>query len=734
MSRMKYISVCSGIEAATVAWHHLGWEPAWFSEIEPFPCSVLKHHYPNVPNLGDMTKWSEWPDETIDVLVGGTPCQSFSVAGLRQGLEDPRGNLALTFLAIANKYKPRYIVWENVPGVLSSNKGKDFASFLDGLEAIGYVFDVDILDAQFFGLAQRRRRVFVCAQSVDSLLAKKTISSALIIAQCLSEILHGILAETLKESGHELVSSVSLSLSRGGIARRMRLFGLLTEECNFSKLQSILTEVLQKCLPERRNWELPSGEYRVDTTLEDLLLGSDQGNQSSLTGSQLSKVLEEVYDLMKSFTTSTSTKKTTALKICSFFSAGAVIGRLICRLSGLCPRSSGAMSSFLILHQELTNYARKTSGELFSGLAGFSLHANFIRQAERIESVVGHLGDWRRAAAVLFERKSLCGNSAKGGKARKGIAGTLSSRTTAGGGLGTDFELAGGLQVATRQWPAKTASTLYASFGSKLGLENQHINEGAPLFVLSSGQAGAEISCDRSPALTCLHEAPIVLMDQGGSAMNTLTDGTVGTLRLEMHGHEPCVLAFAQNQLGELRTGEVFNTINTNSNASGRNVPMVAFSSNMSAPDCQTDGTTPTLKLGGHGGGNPPAIVLPGSGKEDRREDSGVCPTLKARMGTGGGSVTGEVAMTLKAGQGNPAVNQPTVMQAMQVRRLTPIECERLQGFPDNYTNVSHRGKPAADGPRYKALGNSMAVPCMRWIGERIQMVEAIKESEGGSQ
>ena len=161
---MRYGSVCSGIEAATVAWDSLGWTPQWFSEIEPFPSAVLAHHYPNVPNFGDMTKFKEWKldDSTaIDVLVGGTPCQSFSVAGLRKGLEDPRGNLMLTYLAIANKYRPKWLVWENVPGVLSSNGGQDFASFLRGLGELGYGFAYRVLDAQYFGVAQRRRRVFV---------------------------------------------------------------------------------------------------------------------------------------------------------------------------------------------------------------------------------------------------------------------------------------------------------------------------------------------------------------------------------------------------------------------------------------------------------------------------------------------------------------------------------------------------------------------------------------------
>jgi DNA (cytosine-5)-methyltransferase 1 len=159
---MKYGSLCSGVEAATVAWDSLGWEPQWFSEIEQFPSEVLQYHYPNIPNLGDMTKFKDWKnDRSIDILVGGTPCQSFSVAGLRKGLSDPRGNLMLTYLAIAAKYSPRWLVWENVPGVLSSNKGKDFGTFLWALGQLGYGFAYRVLDAQYFGVAQRRRRVFV---------------------------------------------------------------------------------------------------------------------------------------------------------------------------------------------------------------------------------------------------------------------------------------------------------------------------------------------------------------------------------------------------------------------------------------------------------------------------------------------------------------------------------------------------------------------------------------------
>jgi DNA (cytosine-5)-methyltransferase 1 len=165
---MKYLSVCSGIEAATMAWHDLGWKPAGFSEIEPFPSAVLAHHYPDVTNFGDMTKYKEWNlDGTIDLLVGGTPCQSFSVAGLRKGMDDPRGNLALVYCGMLDHFRPNWFVWENVPGVLSSSGGRDFGSFLGAVAQLGYGFSYRVLDAQFCGVAQRRRRVFVVGHLGD---------------------------------------------------------------------------------------------------------------------------------------------------------------------------------------------------------------------------------------------------------------------------------------------------------------------------------------------------------------------------------------------------------------------------------------------------------------------------------------------------------------------------------------------------------------------------------------
>lgn len=166
---MNYLSVCSGIEAASLAWKPLGWQAAAFSEIEPFPCALLAHYYPDVRNLGDMTQYETWklPSGAADVLVGGTPCQSFSVAGNRGGLDDPRGQLMLAFLGIAHRLQPRWIVWENVPGVLSSNRGRDFGTFLGALGKLGYGWAYRVLDARWFGVPQRRRRVFVVGHSGD---------------------------------------------------------------------------------------------------------------------------------------------------------------------------------------------------------------------------------------------------------------------------------------------------------------------------------------------------------------------------------------------------------------------------------------------------------------------------------------------------------------------------------------------------------------------------------------
>jgi DNA (cytosine-5)-methyltransferase 1 len=392
---MRYLSVCSGIEAATVAWHPLGWKAAAYSEIEKFPSQVLAHHYPNVPNVGDMTKFKEWKNvSNVDVLVGGTPCQSFSVAGLRKGLDDPRGNLMLTYLAIAAKFRPKWLVWENVPGVLSSNGGLDFASLLRGMGECGYGFAYRILDAQYFGVAQRRKRVFV----------------------------------------------------------------------------------------------------------------------------------------------------------------------------------------------------------------------------------VGCLGDWRAAAAVLFERHSLSGYPAPSREKRKSITASVGDSTQVGG------------------------------LCARTGLSNS----------VQDAQQGH------------LLPIPIDMMNIRGRPSDDGRANRIG----RGYGNE----------------GDPMFTI-TKANHHGVVQP-IAFSGQMSNP--QTDvGMTQTLQAK-----NPMAVAF--------------------GIDLYNGAITGDVAVPM-TNRADGTGTGPTVMQSMAVRRLTPVECERLQGFPNNYTNIKDK---CPDGPRYKALGNSMAVPVMAWIGKRIQEVE----------
>jgi DNA (cytosine-5)-methyltransferase 1 len=412
---MKYGSVCSGIEAATMAWHHMGWTPSFFSEIDAFPCAVLQHRYPNVPLHGDFTTIQDGDYEPINLLVGGTPCQSFSVAGLRKGLDDPRGNLMLGFGALAKRRRPTWLVWENVPGVLSSNGGRDFGAFLGMLAELGYGFAYRVLDAQYFGVAQRRKRVFV----------------------------------------------------------------------------------------------------------------------------------------------------------------------------------------------------------------------------------VGYLGDWRPAAAVLFERESLSGNPAPIREAREEVTGTLSSRTSGGGGFGTDFECAGGLQPVSGF--RMTAFGQYSDDNAASSMKARDYKDATDLVV--HGTQDPFVS-DRAFALG-------------------RNNGAEDAVFVSLRGREGGATA----ELGGPIAG--------------------------------------TLRASGGGGDKPHVMTLSGD----------VAHTLR---GTG-----------FDASEDGTGRGTPIVAQSMAVRRLTPVECERLQGFPDSFTRIPYRNKSAdncPDGPRYKALGNSMAVPVMRWIGERIQQAEEILE------
>lgn len=474
---MRFLSVCSGIEAASVAWQPLGWSAVAFSEIEPFPCAVLKHHYPDIPNWGDMTQYQEWPDAPINLLCGGTPCQSFSVAGLRKGLADPRGNLMLTFGAIAAKYRPQWLVWENVPGVLSSNKGRDFGAFLGMLGQLGYGFAYRVLDAQYFGVAQRRRRVFV----------------------------------------------------------------------------------------------------------------------------------------------------------------------------------------------------------------------------------VAHLGDWRRAAAVLFERHSLSGDTAPSREAGQAAA----ARAGAG--------------AASRGWPASVTGTLDTSFGPKQGLDDQHVNAGCPLFVPGQVSYGIRTANTSSNGWGIQEEATHTLDGAMGIAVAHSLRGEGFDASEDGTGRgTPLVPVSYAIQAGALRTNpasgpdgmgvQADRAYTLEARAEVQAVAVALRGREGGATAELGDKVQNCLRASSGGGDKPHVLVFDPIRYGDHQQD-----TLHHESG---------VMSSLPAGSNNNGGHYTTTVAAMQVRRLTPRECERLQGFPDDWTLIPWRKKPASecpDGPRYKALGNSWAVPVARWIGKRIE-------------
>lgn len=179
----RYVSIFSGVEAASLAWEPLGWEPVAFSEIEPFPCAVLAERWPNVPNLGDITKinWKEEIDGAIDLVVGGSPCQSFSVAGKREGLKGASG-LMFEYIRCVQELRPRWFLWENVPGALTSENGGAFGQLLSEMVKLGYSnLAWRVLDAQFFGVAQRRRRLFLVGH-----LGAESSAEVLFEPDCLS--------------------------------------------------------------------------------------------------------------------------------------------------------------------------------------------------------------------------------------------------------------------------------------------------------------------------------------------------------------------------------------------------------------------------------------------------------------------------------------------------------------------------------------------------------------------
>jgi DNA (cytosine-5)-methyltransferase 1 len=515
---VKYLSVCSGIEAATVAWHPLGWQALGFSEIEKFPSEVLAHHYPDVPNLGDMTKFKEWNFESdVDVFVGGTPCQSFSVAGLRKGLDDPRGNLMLTYLAIADKFRPRWLVWENVPGVLSSNNGKDFGTFLGGLGELGYGFAYRILDAQYFGVAQRRRRVFVVGYLGDWRRAAAVLFER--------HSLQGDFAPS-RQAGQSFTASTKPSLDSEGLQLTVGALCADTHHGAYSGQDAYTGRLIPQVVG--------AIDCRIDA----------QRAQNAQAG----HMLPVFYDIKQHHNPQPTKTVQLTSNNCTFV------------------RGDTPLVQPIPIHDQATRHAGKNGEKTMGKGNGLGIG----QPGEPMNTLTK--GD-RHAVAHPITFSSVLSNQPINSKIE--VSQTLEAKNP--------------MAVAFNIAPGK----------GKLK-DDIHVTD-----------AHTSKTIDASGSNPCMH--------QGGAAIVQ----PVGV--------------------------DIFNA---------------AFSGEVAVPlTNRSDGT-----------------------------------------GTG-----------------------PTVMQSMAVRRLTCTECERLQGFPDGYTNIPWRkADESPDGPRYKALGNSMAVPVMAWIGKRIQEIESL--------
>lgn len=424
MSALRFGSVCSGIEAASVAFGDIGWEAAWFSEIDKFPSSVLAHRFPDIANLGDMTtlpsRIAAGEVEAPDVLCGGTPCQSWSLAGARKGSEDARGQLTFKFVEIIKEARPKFVLWENVPGIISAEGGIAFCQLLDEITSLGYLINTDILDAQNFGMAQRRRRVFLVCQRADTLMVKRTSTSALTGATMFAQLLQNILEGLLE--GYSSVPGSSGCLSRSavdGLQRKTRPFSTQKEELLQTWLLSCSDAFLsaateQGLLGSHLGLGIETEELSpVSGATPSLGLPEPEGErpqrQYLSTSLSLRRCLEDLFNVARWSTTSTQLKEITDQKIYLYAEMLNIIGMFTARSIGSCPNSWEAASSYLTAQQKLTEYARHSNKKIPKGTRVYGCWDAISRQAESTAAFVKS-SELLASSEILFELEGVVGD------------------------------------------------------------------------------------------------------------------------------------------------------------------------------------------------------------------------------------------------------------------------------------------------------------------------------------
>ena len=774
---MRYLSVCSGIEAASVAWHPLGWEPVAFSEVDAFPSAVLKHHYPAVPNWGDMTKFQEWPDADVDVLVGGTPCQSFSVAGLRKGLDDPRGSLMLVYLAIARRYRPRWVVWENVPGVLSADGGRAFGSLLGGLAELGYGFAYRVLDAQYFGVAQRRKRVFVVGHLGDwrraaaVLFERESLSGHPAPRRASGQVAPTELARRAAGGGF----GTDFDCDGGLIARRWLADVAPTLDAHFGDKQGQENQHINGgCglfVPAPPIFAT-SGQANTAFT-EDIALALNATHEQSYIagtlrtrrpgetgqGADVDLIVPVVSPALNTAsgghhapdTRAYAVEVTHSLRAEGFDASEDGTGRG----TPLVPVAYALNSHAGTADGDRTNRSHANGGPVGFGLAE---NIAYALRAGR-QQTVAHAFDARQSNVIQYGDKSgpldTNGSSigvmtlairgrADGAQLEVRDDGTSNAILTPSGGRG-------GIGVGAVAFSAKDYGADAGDIAPTLragGHTTSHANGGVMPAVAfaqnqrdevrtmdTAGALAAEPGMRQQTNLAVTHETLYSKGINHASTQETYAATLLRALREEV-GAE----AFTQWGLGildSLLPAEVLRSrlhgcgIRLSANFSRRWLVYHALSRPeahseglvlaMREAECEgraSQGWRPPEQLARELGAYLSELSQPGAQAtrfmRDLWQASEGLGLLREAL-----SAVQEVGRSARL-QGEPA------HAALQVRRLTVEECEFLQGFPRGYTAIPYRGKPAADGPRYKALGNSMAVPVMRWIGERIAQVEAV--------
>lgn len=432
MSGLTIGSLFDGIAGFPLAASRHGMEPRWASEIESYPMAVSRRHFPAMKHLGDVTKVNGAEVEPVDIITFGSPCQDLSGAGKRAGLEGAKSGLFTQAVRIIREMQeathgeyPKALVFENVPGLLSSNNGADFVAVLDHLQDLRFVVDPQILDAQFMGVPQRRRRVFIACISVNHILRMTTPISVSIIGQLLTEILHITLVEHLRASGREpQESAFSNGLARDGLKKRMRLFGLESEG-NWLALLRRWDETLATQQSEQSSLVLASETlitaFAQEGTGSNVYQMNPVNDEGFLDTSRLWRsIWAEVFILANSSITSTPKSETTQSIIytCSLLSLN--MAERIAQWKHSSPNYSEEASYSLTVLQECMNYARQASSHFLDGMEWLLRWGDYFGAAsDCAELLERHLRE-RCAAQVQSESLGVSGDYGEGEEARQG--------------------------------------------------------------------------------------------------------------------------------------------------------------------------------------------------------------------------------------------------------------------------------------------------------------------------